>query len=515
MQVPDEHEEEPVREEYVQMSKEFEQLISLVTPMIKNHIEECGRPKTTPLTKWALPNDLLRELGPLTNEPSSIEECAKAIETTFKYSLKTMHPFFMDKLYAGSDPVGQIAEYVVAILNTNVHVYHVSPVFSVMEVECIRLFGDQFGFDPNTIDGSLNPGGSMSNMMALLAARHEHFPHVRQEGWRAEDRPVAFTALQSHYSINRCAMVCGMGMNQMIQIPSDRMTGAMDVEALDKAVQGEIEKGNTPFFVNSLAGSTVMGGFDDQEKISSICKKHGLWHHIDACWGGFLIFSDRCKRTIFKGCEKSDSIAFNPHKGLGTPVQTCILMTNNKDNALKKANTSGAEYLFHETEYSKYDIGDKTLSCGRRADSLALWLCTKRQGINGFKKLADAAYDKTMYITRLIKEQSDKFEMVNEPVGTNTCFWYTPPYFRKGAEGENKYTDQYKTNTHKLIFEKMKEEGKLLIQHNPLPEFNLPNFFRLTLKGEKSRMEDMPYLLDEIDRMGSNINSTILDNFKP
>lgn len=205
--------------------------------MIKQHIEECGRPKTTKLNNWALPKDIIRELGPLTDEPASIEECAKVIETTFKYSLKSMHPFFMDKLYAGSDPIGQIAEYVVAILNTNVHVYHVSPVFSVMEVECIRLFGEHFGFDPNTVDGTLNPGGTMSNMMALLAARHEHFPHVRTEGWRGDDKPVAFTALQSHYSINRGAMVCGMGMNQMVQLPSDRKTGQIDVEALDKAIQ--------------------------------------------------------------------------------------------------------------------------------------------------------------------------------------------------------------------------------------------------------------------------------------
>ena len=169
----------------------------------------------------------------------------------------------MDKLYASSDPIGQIAELVVAVLNTNVHVYHVSPVFSVMEVESIKLFGKQFGIPEDKVDGTLNPGGTMSNMMALLAARHEHFPHVRMEGWKPEDRPVAFTARQSHYSINRGAMVCGMGMNQMIQIPGDRKTGVMDPVALEKAVQEEIAKGNKPFFVNSVAGSTVMGSFDD------------------------------------------------------------------------------------------------------------------------------------------------------------------------------------------------------------------------------------------------------------
>lgn len=174
---------EPVRDEYVKMANEFEQLFDMIRPMVKKHIEECGMPKSTSLSNFALPKQIINELGPITDEPHTIEDCAKVIETTFKYSLKTMHPFFMDKLYAGSDPIGQIAEFVVAVLNTNVHVYHVSPVFSVMEVECVKLFGAQFGFDPNTVDGTLNPGGTMSNMMALLAARHEHFPHVRKTGW--------------------------------------------------------------------------------------------------------------------------------------------------------------------------------------------------------------------------------------------------------------------------------------------------------------------------------------------
>ena len=49
----------------------------------------------------------------------------------------------------------------------------------------------------------------------------------------------------------------------MIKLPSDRMTGNLDVDALEKAIQTEVDNGNKPFFVNSLMGSTVMGGFDD------------------------------------------------------------------------------------------------------------------------------------------------------------------------------------------------------------------------------------------------------------
>lgn len=112
-------------------------------------------------------------------EGASNEEVAQAFETAFKYSVKTLHPFFMDKLYSGTDPVGQLAELVATVINPAVHVYHVSPVFSVLEVEVIKTYGKVFGFDPETVDGTLNPGGTMGNMMALMCARQEHFPHVR------------------------------------------------------------------------------------------------------------------------------------------------------------------------------------------------------------------------------------------------------------------------------------------------------------------------------------------------
>jgi glutamate/tyrosine decarboxylase-like PLP-dependent enzyme len=75
-----------------------------------------------------------------------------------------------------------------------------------------------------------------------------------------------------------------------------------------------------------------------------------------------------------------------------------MLIVNDKEHALKKANTSGAEYLFHESEYSKYDIGDKT-SCGRKGDGLKIWLNLKKHGINGMKKFADDAMEKSQYIT--------------------------------------------------------------------------------------------------------------------
>ena len=108
-------------------------------PLIKQHYLECGQPKSVKLNNWAPPEEILKEIGPLSSKKASIDECISTLKTVFKYSVNTMNPYFLDKLYAGTDPIGQVAELITSILNTNLHVYQVSPVFSVMEVECVKI----------------------------------------------------------------------------------------------------------------------------------------------------------------------------------------------------------------------------------------------------------------------------------------------------------------------------------------------------------------------------------------
>jgi glutamate decarboxylase len=181
-----------------------------------------------------MPNEIIKALGPFEKKEASLEELIESFKTTFHYSARTMHPFFCDKLWNGSDPIGQTADLITSVLNTAVHVFHVAPVASVMEIECVKEYAEKFGFDRETCEGVMNPGGTMSNIMAVVAARHKYFPHVRKEGWKAGDNPVGYTAGQSHYSVNRGAMVTGMGMDNFRKIPCDRMTGAMKIDELEK-----------------------------------------------------------------------------------------------------------------------------------------------------------------------------------------------------------------------------------------------------------------------------------------
>ena len=163
------------------------------------------------------------------------------------------------------------------------------------------------------------------------------------------------------------------------------------------------KEGKEPFFVNATSGSTVMGAFDQLDELAAVCKKHALWLHVDACWGGSFIMSSLHKKhmevmisnemeicllncALFQGCELVDSIAWNPHKMMGAPLQTSVFVTRH-NRVLHEANSASASYLFQQDKFYdvSYDTGDKSVQCGRKTDAFKLWFMLKARGEEHFE----------------------------------------------------------------------------------------------------------------------------------
>lgn len=64
-----------------------------------------------------------------------------------------------------------------------------------------------------------------------------------------------------------------------------------------------IFQGYEPYFVNATAGTTVLGVYDPLTEISEVCKRHGLWLHVDGAWGGSAAIS-KTYRHLVKGIER-------------------------------------------------------------------------------------------------------------------------------------------------------------------------------------------------------------------
>ncbi|KAL4906738.1 hypothetical protein BDW74DRAFT_126771 [Aspergillus multicolor] len=366
------------------------------------------------------------------------------LRNVLRYSVNTWHQGFLDKLYASTNAPGVASELILAALNTNVHVYQVSPALSIIEKHTGKQLAALFGLNGPRAGGISVQGGSASNTTSIVIARNNLYPSTKTDG-NGDYKFVLFTSAHGHYSIEKAAQMLGLGSSAVWSVPIDK-EGRMIPAELEKLVEKALSEKRTPFYVNATAGTTVMGSFDPFEDIAAICKKHNLWLHIDGSWGGSFAFSQR-QRHKLTGAEKANSIAINPHKMLGVPV-TCSFLLASDLRQFHRANTLPAGYLFHNSDDESaapvqngiggafelesdspeiWDLADLTLQCGRRADSLKLFLGWTYYGTAGYERQIDTACETTAYLATLIQDHPD-FILVsqNPPPCLQVCFYYAP-----------------------------------------------------------------------------------------
>lgn len=254
---------------------------------------------------------------------------------------------------------------------------------------------------------------------------------------------VVFASEEAHYSVQKMSALLGIGEANVIDVKTDEV-GRMNPADLEEKINQEVTLGHVPLAVVATLGTTVRGAFDPVEPISEICRKYDVWLHLDAAWGGGLIFSQKY-RHLLQGIHQSDSITINPHKLLAVPQQCSILLVKN-GKILKQCHSQNAQYLFQKDKFydTAYDCGDRYFQCGRRCDVFKFWMMWKAKGSDGFAKHVDTIMESSEYLTECIKRRSD-FELVSKPEFINVCFWYLPPCLRN-----NNHNGDYTKKLHSV-----------------------------------------------------------------
>ncbi|KLJ08999.1 glutamate decarboxylase [Blastomyces silverae] len=452
----------------------------------------------------------------------------RILDQVLQYSVNTWHQGFIDKLYASTNAPGIAAELIIASLNTNVHVYPVSPALTVIEKYTAKQLASLFGLNGPRAGGISAQGGSASNTTSIVIARNVLFPETKKNG-NYGYKFVLFSSAHGHYSVEKAAQMLGFGSNAVWSVPVDR-EGQMIPQSLEDLIVKAKSEGMTPLYVNATAGTTVFGSFDPLEQIATICQKHNLWFHVDASWGGSFAFS-RKQRAKLAGAHLADSITVNPHKMLGVPV-TCSFLLGADMTKFHRANTLPAGYLFHN-DYSAaevngnaaipgqerelpevWDLADLTLQCGRRADPLKLFLSWTYYGSEGYERQIDSACDLTAYLATAVSDCPNLLLISeNPPPCLQVCFYYAPnkqPVFRRGQEIEGKQIDEEERGERNS---KITEEVvKKLVPRGFMVDFAPPagdhppagdgKFLRCVLNLQ-TRKETLHALLDAVLAVGS------------
>lgn len=437
----------------------------------------------------------------ISDEGLTASEAEAMIDKIVKYSLKTQHPYFLNQQFHGIDEVGLVSAWLTEALNSNQHTYEISPVFVLIEKFVISKMNALIGWPEG--DGIFSAGGSLSNTYAMTLARYRHCPGVKRTGVFGLKKLVAFASDQCHYWIHKSAALMGLGLDNLVLVPTDAR-GRMIPAALKEAIQKTREEGRDPFFVAASSGTTVLGSFDPLDEIADVCEEEGLWLHTDACWGGIVLLSKKHKHNM-KGIERCDSLAWNPHKMLGAPLQCSPFFTKHK-GLLRECNSAQATYLFQQDKVYdvNYDIGDMSFQCGRKPDANKLYLILSFHGLTEIERRIDAAFEASSYFSKKIAKREGFRLVVAEPQCTNVCFWFIPKSLRGQAETPEWWQKLSKVSPE--IKARMMREGTLMIGYQPLKSKNFVNFFRLTNHCIPApTMATMDYVISEIERLGEDL----------
>lgn len=347
------------------------------------------------------------------------------VEDYLVYAVKTAHPSYVNRMWAGANLPSVIGEMITACTNTSACTFETAPVSTLMEKYLLETLLHLVGFEQGS--GQMTTGSSNANMIAMMAARNVAAKTCKTGGLFGQPPLFAFVNADAHYSMDRAANILGLGTEHLCKIPVDDH-GRMYAPALEAQLTQILSAGGRPFFVAATAGTTVRGSYDLLPPLLALRQKYGFWLHVDGAWGGSVVLSDRLRQHFLPGLEQADSFTLDFHKMLGTALMCNVLLFNHRQDILRTVCSAGDEsYIFHEGENGDIrDLGTQSLQCGRRVDSLKWFLDWKYYGQAGFAARVERYLELCCYAEEQV-EYLPELEMVVPRESFNVCFRFLTP----------------------------------------------------------------------------------------
>ncbi|MGD8439580.1 MAG: pyridoxal-dependent decarboxylase [Holophagae bacterium] len=295
------------------------------------------------------------------------------------------HPGFMAYFgITGSGP-GILGDLMSTALNINGMLWRTCPSATELELRVLEWLRDGLGL-PDDLFGFLCDTASVSSLLSLAAARERCDPDIRRRGMTTPDGGKPFRVYasdQAHSSIAKACVTLGLGLDGFRTVAHDAEY-RMDVEALAAAIADDRQAGYRPLAVVATVGTTSTTSVDPVAPLGELCRREGLWLHVDAAYAGSAALCPE-HRWIFDGAETVDSLVFNPHKWLFTPFDASALYTRHPD-LFRRAFSLVPEYLTTPVTGQVIDLMDYGVQLGRRFRALKLWWVLRCFGAEGIRE---------------------------------------------------------------------------------------------------------------------------------
>lgn len=470
----------------------LEEVLTTVAQMAAEYLDDSSD-RDVPVRRAHSPAEIraMVETTP-DSQGRQLSEVLGDFRQVLEASVRTTHPRFANQLFVGAELSGIVGEWLTALLDSTMATFEMTPVATVMERDLIGKMCSLAGFDDG--EGILTPGGSISNLMAVLVARNQAYPRARLEGMAGKKPPALFASEVAHYSIRRAANILGLGVDAVYPVAVDDRE-RMCPDALRDSIEKAREDGRKPFFVCATAGTTVAGAYDPVDAVADVCEDEGLWFHVDGAYGGAALLSQK-HRGLLDGTHRADSMTWCPHKMMGLPL-VCSALLMRRKGLLEKSLSVAADYIFHETAEGSCDLGNTSLQCGRRVDSIKLWLAWQVRGDEGYERLVNRFFSMAEQFAHRVRKR-EHFELVRVPESCNVLFHYVPPSLRDMEPGAER--DEALDRVTRQVREEVKDDGRVMVNFAPVDGVAT---FRMVVINPRMEPRDLDVFLDEIERVAN------------
>ncbi|HEX2250211.1 MAG TPA: aminotransferase class I/II-fold pyridoxal phosphate-dependent enzyme, partial [Gemmatimonadales bacterium] len=332
-----------------------------------------------PVTPPVEPGDVLQQLPAL---PPSRSEPFEQIFSDFQsIVLPGMthwnHPGWFAYFPGNNSPPSVLAEMLTATMGAQCMSWATSPAATELEqmmMEWLRRMLDL----PDGFVGVIQDTASTATLVALLSARER----ASCAGTKALGQLTVYASTEAHSSVPKGVKLAGYGLPQLRRIPVDARY-AMDVAALERAILQDLASGCVPACVVATVGTTSSTAVDPLEAIVEVCRRYGIWLHVDAAYAGTAAIAPEF-RHLFAGMEQADSLVFNPHKWMLVNFDCSAYFVRDLEALLRTFQIT-PEYLRTVHDARVANFRDWGIQLGRRFRALKLWFVIRSYGVDGLR----------------------------------------------------------------------------------------------------------------------------------
>lgn len=308
--------------------------------------------------------------------------------------------------------------------------------FNFLETVALRWLAELLDI-PSDMQGTFISGGSVANLIGLGAARQRAFERINhdvaRDGLPSARRWRIYASSEVHHVANRAAAVLGLGRRAVASIAVDSSL-RLDLNDLQNTLQADRAAGILPVAVVANAGTVNTGAIDPIEPMADIAAEYNTWLHVDGAYGLFGKLDPRVAH-LYRGLERADSIAVDPHKWLAAPVGCGAAFVRDRALLRRTFTLEPAEYLegaasagevqsafdnFGEL-YHNFNVDQSAPSRG-----VQVWAILQEIGAEGMRERVIRHNNFARHLAARV-EKDDHLELLAKPTLSICCFRYRAP----------------------------------------------------------------------------------------